>query len=69
MIWKKSSLGIIICKSKKRTVVEYALKASQKSKGVSTYKITPQLPTHLIPYLPSKEEIVEKLNMLEGKKR
>lgn len=59
------SIGIIICKSKNRTVVEYALKESKKPIGVSTYKITAQLPKSLSKYLPSKEEIVEKLKELE----
>jgi hypothetical protein len=33
------SIGILICKSKDRTIVEYALKESSKSIGVATYKI------------------------------
>lgn len=59
------SIGIIICKSKSRTVVEYALKETKKPIGVSTYKITSELPKQLSKYLPSKEEIIKKLKFLE----
>ncbi len=59
------SIGIIICKSKNRTVVEYALKETKKPIGVSTYKITSQLPKELSEYLPSREEIAKKLEFLE----
>ena len=59
------SIGIIICKNKDRTIVEYALKESKKPIGVSTYRITAQLPRNLSKYLLSKEEIVNKLKILE----
>ncbi|MFH0948422.1 MAG: PDDEXK nuclease domain-containing protein [Elusimicrobiota bacterium] len=55
------SIGIILCKSKNRTVVEYALKNSKKPIGVATYKITDKLPKEYQKYLPSPEEISEKL--------
>src|SRR3989338_5739849 len=54
------SIGIIICKSKVRTIVEYALKDVKKPIGVSTYKITKDLPKNLSKYLPSKEELSRK---------
>ncbi len=59
------TIGIIICKSKNRTVVEYALKETRKPIGVSTYKITSELPKQLSKYLPSKEDIAKKLEFLE----
>ncbi len=58
------SIGIIICKSKKRTIVEYALRDSNKPIGVSTYKISRQLPEEVKKYLPSPEEIEERLSAL-----
>ncbi len=61
------SVGIIICKNKNRTIVEYALKDSKKPIGVSTYKITTQLPKDLSKFLPTKEKIVEVLKELEEK--
>lgn len=47
------SIGIIICRSKNRTIVEYALKDAQKPIGVATYTIEPTLPDDLQKWLPS----------------
>lgn len=49
------SIGIILCKSKNRTIVEYALKDSHKPIGVATYTIENTLPEHLKALLPSAE--------------
>jgi predicted nuclease of restriction endonuclease-like (RecB) superfamily len=54
---EKPSIGIIVCKSKDKTVVEYTLQQSKKPIGVSTYKITRQLPKELKRELPSPEQI------------
>ena len=55
------SIGIIICKDKKRTTVEYALKDSNQPIGVATYKLTESLPSNLKHLLPSSQEIGERL--------
>lgn len=55
------SIGIIICKEKKRTTVEYALKDSNKPIGVATYTLTPILPQDLKDILPDPEEISYRL--------
>ena len=55
------SIGIIICKNKDRTIVEYTLKEVKKPIGVSTYKITTSLPHNLSKYLPSKDELANSL--------
>lgn len=54
------SIGIILCKSKKRTIAEYALRESAKPIGVATYRIVLSLPTDLQDQLPSPSQI-EKL--------
>jgi len=59
------SIGIIVCKSKNRTIVEYTLKDVSKPIGVSTYKVFQELPEDLSKYLPSGDEIAEKLELLE----
>lgn len=59
------SIGIIICKSKNRTIVEYALKSLNKPIGVSTYKIYDQLPDDMKNLLPTPEEIIERLGALD----
>ena len=55
------AIGIIICKSKDRTIVEYSLKTSNLPIGVSTYNTTHQLPAEYKALLPSAEDINEKL--------
>ncbi len=56
------SIGIIICKSKIKTVVEYALKDVNKPIGVATYKIIKELPKEIKKYLPSPKEIEKRLS-------
>ena len=51
------AIGIIICKSKSRTVVEYALRDVHKPIGVSTYSIKKSLPKKIQKYLPSSKEL------------
>ncbi|MDD3275890.1 MAG: PDDEXK nuclease domain-containing protein [Kiritimatiellales bacterium] len=51
------TIGILICKSKNDTVVEYSLKDVHKPIGVSEYLITQNLPNELRSSLPSIEEI------------
>ena len=58
------AIGIIICKSKQRTIVEYALKDSRQPIGIATYSITSQLPEAYQKMLPSGNEIAVKLSML-----
>ena len=55
------TIGILICKSKKDTVVEYALRDIHKPIGVSEYTITKHLPDELKSSLPSIEEIEAEL--------
>ena len=63
------SIGIIICKEKKRTTVEYALKESNQPIGISTYKLTESLPNDLKGLLPTPVEISQRLvNLLQDTK-
>jgi predicted nuclease of restriction endonuclease-like (RecB) superfamily len=55
------TIGILICKSKNKTVVEYALKDIHKPIGVSEYAITKNLPEEFKSSLPSIEEIEAEL--------
>ena len=59
------SIGIIICKSKKRTRVDYALKDAKQPIGVSAYNITNQLPKRFEGLLPSAKKIEENLKLLD----
>ena len=51
------SIGILICKSKDRTIVEYALKESSKPIGVASYRIVSSVPDELRNDLPTPEQI------------
>lgn len=55
------SIGIILCKEKKRTIVEYALRDARKPIGVATYEITKTLPKNLKDQLPSPKAIARLL--------
>lgn len=55
------SIGIIICKGKNRTVVEYALKRVNVPMGIADYTISEKLPNNMKDLLPSAEEIAERL--------
>ncbi|WP_026100092.1 PDDEXK nuclease domain-containing protein [Fortiea contorta] len=57
------SIGIILCKSKQRTIVEYALKESNKPIGVATYQIVSKVPQELKNQLPDPEQVAR---LLEG---
>lgn len=59
------AIGIIICKSKSRTVVEYALKDVHKPIGVSTYSIKKSLPMALKKYLPSSKELAASVTVMK----
>jgi predicted nuclease of restriction endonuclease-like (RecB) superfamily len=61
---ERNSIGIIICKSKKETTVEYSLKGMSQQLGVSTYstyETLKELPDEISKYLPAEEEIIKKL--------
>jgi len=51
------SVGIIICKTKHRTRVEYTLRTSNTPIGVATYSLHDSLPESLQSLLPSPDEI------------
>jgi len=57
------AIGIILCKGKKKTIVEYALRESNKPIGVASYRILNTLPKKLRGILPSPEQIAR---LLEG---
>jgi len=60
------SIGIIICKSKHRTRVEYTLKTSSAPIGVATYSTKDSLPDNLRALLPSPDEIAKIVGAFDG---
>jgi len=59
------SIGIILCKSKKKMTVEYALKESNKPIGVASYTVFKKLPKELQDQLPTAEQIAKLIGKIE----
>jgi hypothetical protein len=58
------TIGLLLCESRNGPVVEYAFKDIQKPIGVSTYRVTRELPAVLqseVPSIEDLESVVEKL--------
>jgi len=62
----KPTVGILICKSKDKTVVEYALSDIYKPMGVSEYQLIQTLPEELKLNLPSIEQIEAEFDKIEN---
>ncbi|MGM0648496.1 MAG: PDDEXK nuclease domain-containing protein [Bacteroidota bacterium] len=60
------AIGIIVCKTKNRTVVEYALKESNQPMGVASYNMHSQLPKQWEKLLPTPEQISNNLKWIEN---
>jgi len=60
------SIGIIICKTKHRTRVEYTLKTTNTPIGVATYSFHESLPENMRALLPSPDEIAKIVHNFGG---
>lgn len=56
---ENAAIGIIVCKSKDKMIVEYALRESRKPIGVATYQVTSSLSGALKRELPGPEQIAK----------
>lgn len=56
------TIGIILCKTKDKTTVEYALQGSQQPIGVSTYQLQSKLPPNIQNKLPTVEQLEMELS-------
>ncbi len=63
------SIGIILCKEKNRTIVEYSLKETNKPINVAAYKTVSKLPRELKNELPSPDQIALLLEHIDAKDR
>ena len=59
------SIGIIICKSKKRTIVEYALRTAVRTVGVAGYEIKKSVPKEMKGLLPSPQQLRKIVDYLD----
>lgn len=59
---ENSSIGIILCKEKNNTVVEFAIKSYDKAMGVATYKTSRKTPDKMKKVLPDTNSLLKLLN-------
>lgn len=57
------SIGLILCKERKRLVVEYALSETNRPVGVAKWSLTRQLPDNLKGELPDVKDIEEAIKV------
>lgn len=58
------TIGIILCRSKKKSVVEYALRGMTQPISVSTYRTTAALPDEFKTQLPSIEDLQQQIEAI-----
>lgn len=62
----RPSIGLILCKSRKGVIVEYALRDAAKPIGVAEFRMTERLPAELRESLPTIEQLEAELNKAGG---
>lgn len=62
---ENASIGLILCRSKTRTIVEYALRESKKPIGIAQYRVSSELPKELKGELPEPDKIAELLSIVD----
>ena len=65
----RPSIGLILCKTKNRLVVEYSLRDMNKPIGTASYQLTRTLPADLQESLPSVEELEAELGKVEDENK
>ena len=60
--WDQPTIGIILCKSKSKTIVEFALSSINSPIGVSTYTLSDELPPTLRENMPTAEQLAVELD-------
>jgi predicted nuclease of restriction endonuclease-like (RecB) superfamily len=58
---ENASIGIVLCKEKNNTVVEFAVRSIDKAMGVATYRTTKEVPKELEGILPDAAELARLL--------
>lgn len=61
----KPTIGLLLCKTRKRTVAEYALSGIDKPIGVAEYRLLRDLPKSLTASLPTVEQLENELGTIE----
>jgi predicted nuclease of restriction endonuclease-like (RecB) superfamily len=58
---ENASIGIVLCKEKNNTVVEFAVRSIDKAMGVATYRTTKEVPKEMEGILPDAAELARLL--------
>ncbi len=58
---ENASIGIVLCKEKNNTVVEFAVRSIDKAMGVATYRTTKEMPKEMEGILPDAAELARLL--------
>jgi predicted nuclease of restriction endonuclease-like (RecB) superfamily len=62
----KPTIGLLLCKTRKRTVAEYALSGIDKPIGVAEYRLLRDLPQSLTASLPTVEQLESELGAVDS---
>ena len=62
----RPTIGLLLCKTQKRTVVEYALSGIDKPMGVAEYQLVRDLPESLVSSLPTVEALESELASIDN---
>jgi hypothetical protein len=57
-------MGLLLCESRSGAIVEYALQNLRQPIGVSTYRVTRELPEPVREEVPSVEDLLEVVSRL-----
>jgi len=58
------TIGLLLCEGHRRAIVEYTLRSIDKPIGVSSYRVTRELPTPIRKVVPTVEDLQEVVNKL-----
>lgn len=58
---ENASIGIVLCKEKNNTVVEFSIRNIDKAMGVATYHTTREVPQEMRGIMPAAEELARLL--------
>jgi len=60
------SIGVLLCETRSGPIVEFALENTNQPIGVSTYRVTGELPERIREELPTVEDLKEVVNKLRS---
>jgi hypothetical protein len=62
-----STVGLLLCESHRSPIVDYTLRNIDKPMGVSSYRVTRELPAPIREEVPTAEDLQEMVTKLRGR--